>query len=89
MTKKLKVNFFNDPGHGWGRVKKSVLRELGIADRISHYSYENGDSVYLEEDCDFPLFFATAKQCGYEVEVIDRWCDGYSRVRSFRNYKNE
>ena len=38
-----KFVFFSDPGHGWIRVKKTLLEALGIAERITPYSYENGE----------------------------------------------
>lgn len=46
------INYYNDPGHGWMETTKTELKELGIADKISSYSYQNGNLVYLEEDCD-------------------------------------
>ena len=46
-----------DAGHEWLAVKKSELVELGIADKISAYSYEKGSTAYLEGDCDAAEFF--------------------------------
>lgn len=77
--------FHEDPGHGWLEVSKNELRELGIADRISRYSYQeisdtdsNLDLAFLEEDCDAPIFCdAYKKKFGcdpsfvYEVERTD------------------
>lgn len=45
-----------DPGHGWLQVSLAKVRDLGIADKISSYSYISRDSVYLEEDCDLEVF---------------------------------
>ena len=44
--------FIEDPGHGWLEVPRGELRVLGIEKDISQCSYEQGDFVYLEEDCD-------------------------------------
>jgi hypothetical protein len=54
----MPYNFISDPSHGWLRVKTKELRELGILDKISHYSYASptGKSVYLEEDGDVTVF---------------------------------
>jgi hypothetical protein len=54
----MPYNFISDPSHGWLRVKTKELRELGILDKISHYSYASptGKSVYLEEDADVAVF---------------------------------
>lgn len=46
-----------DGGHGWLEVSKAKLKSLGIAHKISGFSYEKGDKAYLEEDCDASLFF--------------------------------
>jgi hypothetical protein len=57
---KMKVKIYRlhtDPGHGWLAVKRKELDELGIADKITPYSYVKGQSVYLEEDCDLSTFF--------------------------------
>ena len=48
--------FISDPGHGWLNVKLDELRELGIADQITPYSYRDGDCAWLEEDCDLSTF---------------------------------
>ena len=48
--------FHEDSGHGWLEVKRAELISLGILDQISHYSYQDGDTVYLEEDCDLERF---------------------------------
>jgi len=45
-----------DAGHAWLSVKQSELNNLGIAHKISSYSYMKGGSVYLEEDCDAAVF---------------------------------
>lgn len=51
-VKPMKYRYVNDPGHGWVGVPKSELNRLGIADQISTYSYVEGETVWLEEDCD-------------------------------------
>jgi hypothetical protein len=52
----LYVKFYENSGHGWLRVKKSLLKSLGIADKITHFSYETGTFAYLEEDVDLATF---------------------------------
>ncbi len=49
--------FHEDPGHGWLEVPLSLIKELNIQNKISIYSYKDRDKAYLEEDCDFPVFF--------------------------------
>lgn len=47
-----------DPGHSWFAVKRELLIGVGVLHLTSPYSYQRGDTVYLEEDCDAPRFFA-------------------------------
>ena len=45
-----------DAGHAWLAVKAGELVSLGIAHKITEYSYVKGGTVYLEEDCDAAEF---------------------------------
>lgn len=56
----MKYRFHADPGHAWLEVPVAELIELGIADQISPYSKLRGDTAFLEEDCDAPLFIKAA-----------------------------
>jgi hypothetical protein len=47
-----KYTYRQDPGHGWVQVSLFELQTLGVADKISSYSYQDGGTCYLEEDCD-------------------------------------
>lgn len=49
--------FHSDPAHAWLAVPRALINEYGIADKISKYSYQSFDTVFLEEDCDASLFF--------------------------------
>lgn len=72
-----------DAGHGWVEVPRSELVELGIIGKISKYSYQRGDKVYLEEDCDASTFVTafTAKH-GNPPEFVD----DYSHMSPVRDY---
>jgi hypothetical protein len=48
--------FHTDSGHGWLQVPRRLLVELGILGEITDFSYQDGDSVFLEEDCDAGTF---------------------------------
>ena len=54
----MTYRFITDPGHGWLEVPRAELDSLGIAHKISEYSYQKGELAYLEEDCDFAVFHA-------------------------------
>ena len=83
----LKLFYFTDPGHGWVSVKFQTLRDLGIADRVSTYSYKRGASAYLEEDCDLDLLFAACDSIGQKIELITKHTNNRSPIRSYATYK--
>jgi hypothetical protein len=81
--------FHSDPGHGWLQVKRQELAELGILDKISHYSYQNGGDVYLEEDCDYSLFVERMKELGRPIEISEfNSAHDDSPVRSYASFSN-
>ena len=77
-----------DAGHEWLAVKKKELIELGIADKISYFSYEKGGTAYLEGDCDAEHFFVAYK-AKHGVEPKTRQGKYWDRqpCRSFASYK--
>jgi len=79
--------FFSDSCHGWIRVPRSLLNKLGIEDKISTYSYQKGDYVYLEEDADATTFIEEyEKQTGKEAQFKDSVCRIRSRIRNYQSY---
>ncbi len=79
-------NFYADPGHGWISVKKQFLNDLGIASQITHFSYQRGDTAYLEEDCDASVFLAALKEAGIEADIRHHHTDRRSKIRSYESY---
>jgi hypothetical protein len=57
--KKLTLKLHTDAGHGWLEVPKHEAEALGV--KPSRYSYQKGDSFYLEEDCDLTAFLRAYK----------------------------
>lgn len=84
----MKITVYTDPGHGWGAVKRSVLLAFGIADKVSTYSYQRGQTVYLEEDCDLSLLIGALRQRGINPEWVERHTDRRSPIRSYETYKH-
>ena len=82
MTRSINIAFFSDPGHGWARVPKAKLIKLGIADKITSFSYQRGINVYLEEDCDAGIFLSEMKNRGQNVKIISTY------VNDFDEYLN-
>jgi hypothetical protein len=85
--KTVKIHVFEDPGHGWARFPKARLHRLGIADKISSYSYQNGTNAFLEEDCDLALLVATLKSKGYEVRFTSSHTNRQSKIRNYSCYQ--
>lgn len=71
-----------DGGHGWVAVKRSELVALGILDKITHFSYQRGDTVYLEEDCDLSTFH-NAKGFSSPGPYKTSYCDKRHPIRSY------
>jgi hypothetical protein len=89
MTKHVMIKYYSDPGHGWGAVKRQLLVDLGIANKISHYSYQKGKTVYLEEDCDLPTLVTTLALTGTVVSYKSRHFVRYSPIRNYACFVTE
>jgi len=79
--------YHQDPGHGWIAVKRKELERLGILDKISGFSYQNGDTVYLEEDCDATTFCNAKKEAGEEFELKRSYRE-YTPIRHYEPFTN-
>jgi hypothetical protein len=53
------MRFYEDGSHGWLQVPRSLVVAMGIEGKISGYSYQRLNDVYLEEDCDLSVFLNT------------------------------
>lgn len=73
-----------DEGHAWLAVKRKELEDLGIIDKISSYSYQKGQIVYLEEDRDFGLF---VNAIGEKRANNLKMKGSYHKVSPIRNYQ--
>ncbi len=83
----MKFKVYNDPGHGWVAVKRALLSELRLLDRISAYSYQKGETVYLEEDCDASVFVSEYKsRYGEMPEFTEKHTNGRSCIRNYNSF---
>ncbi len=85
--KTFTCTYYTDPGHGWFKVKRSVLHNLDIADQITSYSYQRGEYVYLEEDYDAFLLHQKLNEQGTTLVTKRKHTDNDSRIRSYERYK--
>lgn len=83
----ITLKFYTDPGHGWAAVKRQMLTDLGIADRITYFSYQKGQTVYLEQHCDLPTLVTALALKGKTVEYKETHTDRYSPIRSYDRYR--
>ena len=84
--RKLTLNVYADPGHAWCKVSRKLLVDLGISDKITTYSYQRNDSVYLEEDCDLGTLIGALKSKGVEIKFKEFHTNKQSKIRSYSHY---
>jgi hypothetical protein len=87
MAKKISIKVFADPGHAWARFPKAKLVQLGIADKISTYSYQNGANAFLEEDCDLSVLVVALRDRGYEIKFNESHANKQSKIRNYATYR--
>lgn len=86
--KKITLHSYSDPGHGWLKCKRKLLVDLGIADKISRFSYQRNEDVYLEEDCDVSVFMKAMESRGVQVKFKHYSSNKSSRIRNYWPYRN-
>ena len=85
--KSITLQIFEDPGHAWARFPKERLAQLGIADKISPYSYQRKDMAFLEEDCDLTTLCNALRAHGYtDIKFKESWTNRYSKIRNYDHY---
>jgi len=77
--------FYSDPGHGWIAVPRAELVALGIDGQITSYSYQKGDMVYLEEDCDYATFANAKEQAGQPFNTREVYQEN-TPIRNYQSY---
>jgi len=88
MAKQISIKVFADPGHAWARFPKSKLVTLGIADKISTYSYMNGSNAFLEEDCDLSTLISALRAKGYtDIKFNESHTNKQSKIRGYNTYR--
>jgi len=86
-TKSLTLRIFSDPGHAWCRFPLARLEKMGIADKISAFSYQNGINAFLEEDDDLSVLVTALRAQGYDIKFHETSTGTKSsKIRSFRPY---
>lgn len=87
--KQLNLTFYSDSGHGWLKVRRDLIKEIGLLETITNYSYQspNGNSVYLEEDQDATTVMNKLISMGYVVKTIEVDHGDRSFVRNLQRFQ--
>ncbi|MBP9216732.1 MAG: hypothetical protein KBF23_06135 [Agitococcus sp.] len=89
MSKTIKsFNFHQDAGHGWLCVKRKALEDADLLNQVSDYSYQRGESVYLEEDCDMGIWIKHLESNGiqYTLKYKHAKNDHPSPIRNYDGF---
>jgi hypothetical protein len=82
----MKLKYYTDPGHGWIAIKRKVLNDLEVADKITVFSYQKGQTVYLEEDCDAFLVMQKLSEKGITVTFDRKHTNNRSPIRNYNRF---
>jgi hypothetical protein len=70
-----------DPGHSWLITPVPILKNIkGLFDQISAYSPIKDNLIYLEEDCDAPLFINELEKAGHTINL------SFQNINDFDEY---
>jgi len=86
-TRIKKIKITADPGHAWAKVKKNDLVVLGIAEKISPYSFQRGEYVYLEAHRDLGIYLEVLEKLNIPFEVTETFSNRQSRIRNYPRYR--
>lgn len=84
--RKITLNYYQDPGHGWVKIPIKTLVRLKIAHKISNYSYMRDKYAYLEEDCDLSLLLKALDSNGILWRLREYNSNKQSKIRSYESY---
>ena len=81
------LHVYADPGHAWAKISRKKLDELGLTHKISSYSYQRGDFVYVEEDGDMHALHKAVTARGETLEYRTHTADKRSKIRGYASYQ--
>ena len=86
--KTYRFTYHTDPSHGWVEVPFETILSLGIAGKISPYSYKGQGKAYLEEDCDLTTFINAIDDLKIDIEFEDHMTNHDSWIRNLPRWGN-
>ena len=84
----LTLNYYQDPSHGWVKIKRDKLITLFIEHLISSYSYQLKDNVYLEEDNDLARLFKACDELQIQVKLKEYHTNKSSKIRAYDQFQS-
>jgi hypothetical protein len=79
--------FYEDSGHGWLEVPLQELKDFGIQERITSFSFLYKEMAYLEEDVDAGTFLDIRNKLPKKAEIHTHYIGGMCYIREFPQYK--
>jgi hypothetical protein len=83
----MQLTYLQDPGHGWIACPLPLAHDLGIAAQVSRYSYLDGDTLWLEEDCDAALLVDALRARGEPVSFREIHVNHDAYVRAMPRWR--
>jgi hypothetical protein len=84
---KNNYTFYEDSSHGWLEVPLQELKDLGIQERITSFSYVFKGMAYLEEDLDAGTFLDIRNKLPNKAEIRNHCIDGLCYIRNYSHYE--
>lgn len=86
MQRTLTIHRYSDPGHSWFKVPLGRIKELGLIDKFSAWSYLGNGYAFLEEDCDYSIFEQALIASNVLPVIVEHRSNKQSKVRGYRSY---
>lgn len=80
----LTLEYIQDPGHGWIAAPLERVQSLGLTP--TSYSYQDGETIYLEEDCDAPAYLRALTRAGIPYRINETHTRGDAWIRSLPRF---
>ena len=81
----LEIDLIADSGHAWLKIPKSLSFDLDY----SECSYQDAKNLYLEEDCDLPLFIQELEKHDIKYSYNEIFFNDQCFIRDLMRYQSE
>lgn len=84
--RKITLNKFSDPAHGWIKISLKHLNQLNLIENITPFSYINNKHAYLEEDLDASRLLDRLEELNIPYSFNYYHAYGSSKIRLYDSY---